>query len=118
MSGSVRDYIQKDPFHQTKHIGKFVEKHFGFLDKTLTYQQRARVKSQARSDHFGTTSWQYSTLLSRLEIIKNNDPESVILLKVFADNLPESYCQGSHEDFSQVSDLTSVDGKNYRHILS
>ena len=43
-----------------------------------------------------------------------NDPQSLILLKVFPDNQPESIYHGNHDDSSQFSDLTSTDGKSTR----
>ena len=60
--------------------------------------------------HFGSVSWQYATLVSRLELIKKNDPDSLILLKLLADNKHSGYSYRNTEDASHVSDLTSQDG--------
>lgn len=112
MSSSVMEYIKQDQFHYPKHIGDFVETEFHLPPQSLCYQQRHRVRSQARKEYFGSTNWQYATLVSRLELIKKYDPESLILLKVFADILPASFSSENNEDSSLISDLTSQDGKS------
>ena len=112
MSSVVRDFIRKDPFHQSSHIGQFVEAHFHLPDKTLNYQTCHRVRSHAINEHFGSVHWQYSTIVSRLEQIKKNDPDSLILMKVFPDTLPESCFDNRLDESSLMSDLTSVDHKS------
>ena len=69
-----------------------------------------RVKKHATKEYFGLPEWQYCTLVSRLEHIKKNDPQSLILLKVFSDTLPEDHPTKHKEELSQVSGLTSVEG--------
>ena len=112
MSSSIMGFVKQDQFHVARHIGHFVETEFHMPPQSLCYQQRHRVRSQARKEYFGSTNWQYATLVSRLELIKKYDPESLILLKVFADNLPASLSSENNEDSSLISDLTSQDGKS------
>ena len=66
-----------------------------------------RVKKQAIKELYGTPTWQYATLVSRLEHIKKNDPQYLILLKVFSDQLPDGYISAHREDQSMISGLTS-----------
>ena len=76
----------------------------------LKYQQKYRVQKTSLENHYGTTESQYLTLVSRLEYIKKNDPDSLILLKVFADTIPEEYESYRKDDTSQASSITGTTG--------
>ena len=110
MSAYTREYINLDPFHKTKHMGNFVEKELQIIPNTLPYYTMDRVKKLATKEHFGLPEWQYTTLVSRLEHIKQNDPKSLILLKVVSDILPDDHQMKNTDELSQVSGLTSAEG--------
>lgn len=110
MSTAAMSFMKEDPFQSPAQIGNCVKVEFNLPDGSLCYQQKHRVRNICRSDHFGSTETQYSTLVSRLELIKKHDPDSVILLKVFPDKISEGVSDRTKEDSSVIT--TSQDGKS------
>lgn len=108
-SGYLRSHIHQNPSYTPNNIGHFLEKEVHLVPNHLEYKVKYRAKKHATTDFFGTPDSQYSTLVSRLDHIQKNDPDSLILLKVFADILPEDNVSNQREDLSQISGLTSVE---------
>ena len=107
MSQGIRDIYNRDKFHKVEHIGQFVETQMNMPENQLEYQQRFRINNYLKDQFYGTSHWQYLTLISRLELIKKNDPDSVILLKVFPDNIEASLSKIILQNINESSDQTT-----------
>ena len=114
MSLGIRDIFNRDKFHTVDHIGQFVETEMHLPSNQLEYQQRFWIRNLLKEESYGSTHWQYMTLVSRLEIIKKNDPDSLILLKVFADNIEVSMSKIILQKIGECSDQTT--GLSLIHI--
>ena len=70
LSLGIRDIFNRDKFHTVDHIGQFVETQMHLPTNQLEYQQRFWIRNHLKDEFYGSTHWQYMTLVSRLEIIK------------------------------------------------
>jgi len=78
-------YTQTAKF-STKQLIQTIEDKASLSEGSITYKQGYRVLQELNILRWGTPIEQYNNIIPMLESMKAFDPDSVILLKVFADN--------------------------------
>lgn len=100
--------MSDDPSYTPNNVGNFLVNEVHIHDNDLGYQQKYRIQKTSLEKIYGTTESQYLTLVSRLEHIKKNDPDSLILLKVFSDTIPDDYVTFRKDNTSRKDDSRHV----------
>lgn len=87
-ASKIKDKLRGIHDLNTKHVGSLLSNEYKMnqeSSKNIPYYVKHRVAKQVMKENYGDVNTQYSCLIHILELMKQFDEDSKILLKVFAD---------------------------------